>query len=160
MNIGSNIKFFRKQRGLTQKQLAEKIGATDSAVTRYESNNREPNIDILTKIANTLGIPVSDLLKDDTINLTDSDTEKVEVHIDVIMGKPELKPLINIFKSKGYELRQEMKGCDIYLLKNKEAVAKIPERDFAEFGAKMLYVINEFTDFEFSKLVDVFTILS
>lgn len=159
MKIGNNIKLYRKQKGLTQKQLAEKIGTTDSAITRYESNSREPSIETITKIAAALGIPVSKLIEEDTFNLTDSDTEKVDTYIDLIIGVPELKPLIPIFRNKGYELRQDMKGSDVYLIKDEKPIAKIPEKDFAEFGKQMLYVINEFTDFEFSKLIDIFTFL-
>lgn len=159
MKIGNNIKLYRKQKGLTQKQLAEKIGSTDSAITRYESNSREPSIETITKIADALGVPVSKLLEDDTFNLTDSDTEKVDSYIDLIMGMPELKPLVPIFRNKGYELRQDMKGADIYLIKDENPIAKIPEKDFAEYGKKMLDFINEFTDFEFSKLLDIFTFL-
>lgn len=159
MKIGNNIKLYRKQKGLTQKQLAEKIGSTDSAITRYESNSREPSIETITKIAEALGVPISKLLEDDTFNLTDSDTEKVDSYIDLIMGMPELKPLVPIFRNKGYELRQDMKGADIYLIKDENPIAKIPEKDFAEYGKKMLDFINEFTDFEFSKLLDTFTFL-
>ena len=72
---------------------------------------------------------------------------------------PELKPLIPIFRNKGYELRQDIKGYDIYLIKEEKPVAKIPEKDFIELGKQMLHVINEFTDFEFSKLLDTFTFL-
>lgn len=159
MNIGNNIKRVRTNKKVSQKDFAIAIDMPISTLANYENNHREPNIETLTKIAEALGIPVSELLKDDTFNLTGPDTEKVEVYIDVIIGKPELKPLVNIFKSKGYELRQEIKGSDIYLIKNSEAIAKIPEKDFADFGAKMIYVINEFTDFEFGKLIDAFTFL-
>lgn len=160
MNIGNNIKRVRTNKNLTQKDFAIAIDMPISTLANYENNHREPNIETLTKIANALEIPVSELLKDDTINLTDNDTKLADGYIDLIIGVPELKPLINIFRNKGYELRQEMKGYDIYLIKNEEAVAKIPEKDFTEFGTKMLYVINEFTDFEFTKLIDVFTFLS
>ncbi|MDU4724860.1 helix-turn-helix transcriptional regulator [Clostridium sp.] len=159
MKIGSNIKLYRKQKGLTQKQLAEKIGTTDSAITRYESDSREPSIETITKIAAALEVPVGKLIEYNTFNLTDSDAEKVDTYIDLIIGIPELKPLIPIFKNKGYELRQDMNGADIYLIKDKEPIAKIPEKDFAKFSKQMLYVINEFTDFEFSKLLDTFTFL-
>ncbi|NSB13023.1 helix-turn-helix domain-containing protein [Clostridium beijerinckii] len=160
MNIGNNIKRIRTNKKISQKDFAIAIDMPISTLANYENNHREPNIETLTKIADALGIPVSKLLEDDTFNLTDTNTERAESYIDLIIGKPELKPLINIFRSKGYELRQEIKGFDIYLIKNEKAIAKIPEKDFADFGAKMLYVINEFTDFEFSKLIDTFTFLS
>lgn len=159
MKIGQNIKKYRKQKGLTQLELAEMIDLKSITIRKYESDDREPSIETLTKLADALEVPVSKLLEDDTFNLTDSDTEKVDSCIDLIMAMPELKPLVPIFRNKGYELRQDMKGADIYLIKDENPIAKIPEKDFAEYGKKMLDFINEFTDFEFSKLLDIFTFL-
>jgi len=68
MKIGNNIKLYRKKKGLTQKQLAEKIGTTDSAITRYESNSREPSIEIITKIAKALNISINELLDDKVVS--------------------------------------------------------------------------------------------
>jgi len=159
LTLGQNIKKYRKQKGLTQAELAEMIDLKSITIRKYEGDDREPSIETITKIAAALGIPVSKLIEEDTFNLTDSDTEKVDTYIDLIIGVPELKPLIPIFRNKGYELRQDMKGYDVYLIKDEKPIAKIPEKDFAEFGKQMLYVINEFTDFEFSKLIDIFTFL-
>lgn len=159
MTLGQNIKKYRKQKGLTQSELAEMIDLKNITIRKYESDDREPSIETITKIAAALEVPVGKLIEDNTFNLTDSDAEKVDTYIDLIMGIPELKPLIPIFKNKGYELRQDMNGADIYLIKDKEPIAKIPEKDFAKFSKQMLYVINEFTDFEFSKLLDTFTFL-
>ena len=39
MSIGENIKIHRKNKGLTQKQLADKIGVSEITVRRYEKNN-------------------------------------------------------------------------------------------------------------------------
>lgn len=157
--IGDSIKKYRLNKNWTQKELALNSGITRESIGNYERGDRIPPSDILNKIAVALGVPVSKLLEDDTFNLTDSDTEKVEFYIDIIMGMPELKPLVPIFRNKGYELRQDMKGADIYLIKDGKPIAKIPEKNFAEYGKKMLDFINEFTDFEFSKLLDTFTFL-
>lgn len=159
MTLGQNIKKYRKQKGLTQSELAEMIDLKNITIRKYESDDREPSIETITKIAAALEVPAGKLIEDNTFNLTDSDAEKVDTYIDLIMGIPELKPLIPIFKNKGYELKQDMNGADIYLIKDKEPIAKIPEKDFAKFSKQMLYVINEFTDFEFSKLLDTFTFL-
>ena len=65
MNIGENIKYIRKSKGLTQRELAEKIGVTDSAITRYEKGDREPNIETLNKIATALEVTINDLIKNE-----------------------------------------------------------------------------------------------
>lgn len=160
VNLSENIKFFRKKKGMTQKDLAEILDVTTRTIQNYESDNREPSIDILTKIAAALEIPLSELLEDDTFNLTGPEDGKVDAYLDFIIGKPELKPLVDIFKNKGYELRPKDRTCDIYLIKDDKIIGEISEDDFADFGTKMLYVINEFTDFEFKKLIETFDFLS
>ena len=44
MNIGENIKKFRKAKGLTQSELAELIGESRVTVTRYENGKRSPSL--------------------------------------------------------------------------------------------------------------------
>ena len=62
VNIGDKIKRYRKERGLTQKELAESCGMFDSAIRRYESNRANPKLETLEKIANALNVNVTDLL--------------------------------------------------------------------------------------------------
>ena len=60
--IGENIKKYRKNSNLTQKQLAEKIGVTVVTIQNYENSRREPNLIALNKIATALGVTINDLL--------------------------------------------------------------------------------------------------
>ena len=62
MSIGENIKIHRKNKGLTQKQLADKIGVSEITVRRYEKNNNIPNVAIIDKFAAALEISVFELL--------------------------------------------------------------------------------------------------
>ena len=59
MSIGENIKNARKKAGLTQKELAEKMGSTQQNLAQYESGKRNPKLETLNKIAGALEIPVS-----------------------------------------------------------------------------------------------------
>ena len=45
MGTGELIRKYRKMRGLTQSELAEKCGLTDSAIRNYELGNRTPGED-------------------------------------------------------------------------------------------------------------------
>ena len=56
LGIGDNIKKYRKQAGLTQKQLAERIGAATGTIQQYELGKREPRFEQITKIVNALGL--------------------------------------------------------------------------------------------------------
>lgn len=66
MNIGERIKFYRKQRKLTQQQLANKSDIALMSIQRYERNERQPNIETLAKIAANLEISVTDLVGNET----------------------------------------------------------------------------------------------
>lgn len=59
----TELKRIRKAKGLTQKDVAEKLGIATHSYTRYECGVRRPNIDTLLKIANILDVKASDLLE-------------------------------------------------------------------------------------------------
>lgn len=58
MTVAENIKRIRKERGFTQKQLAEKCGMTESTLRQYEIGYRNPKIETLHKIAKGLGVSI------------------------------------------------------------------------------------------------------
>lgn len=60
--IGNKIKQFRKEKGLTQKELAAKLGVAEITIRKYESGDREPKLDQLEKIASALDIEFLDLM--------------------------------------------------------------------------------------------------
>lgn len=62
MTIGERIKKIRLEKGMTQKEVAEKCGLFDSAIRRYESGRQNPKIGTVEKIANALGVETSELL--------------------------------------------------------------------------------------------------
>lgn len=61
MNTGRLIKRYRKMRKLTQVQLAEACGLTDSAIRNYELGNRTPGDEQLAQIADALDVSVEAL---------------------------------------------------------------------------------------------------
>ncbi|MBR2735511.1 MAG: helix-turn-helix transcriptional regulator [Clostridia bacterium] len=63
--LNKTIKSARIRSGLTQKQLAEKINTSPSAIGMYEQGRREPNYDTLSKLCNALNLPVCDFLSED-----------------------------------------------------------------------------------------------
>lgn len=56
MRTGELIRKYRKMRGLTQTELAEKCGLTDSAIRNYELGNRTPGDDQVRSIASALQV--------------------------------------------------------------------------------------------------------
>ncbi|MBN2485404.1 MAG: helix-turn-helix transcriptional regulator [Bacteroidales bacterium] len=58
----NRIKEILKEQGRSQVWLAEKLDMSYLAVTRYCNNKRQPNLDVLNKIAEILGVDNRDLL--------------------------------------------------------------------------------------------------
>ncbi len=54
---------YRKEKGLTQKELAEAMGITPVAITQYETGARKPDIVKLKKLAAILGCTTDQLLE-------------------------------------------------------------------------------------------------
>ena len=61
-NLGRKIACARKYSGLTQSDLASRVGVTAQAVSKWERGNACPDIAILDEIADALGISLSELL--------------------------------------------------------------------------------------------------
>ena len=60
--LGSRIRQARDRAGLTQEQLAERIGVSRTAIARYESGEIEPKLHNLAAIAETLNVSTDELL--------------------------------------------------------------------------------------------------
>ena len=65
---GAFISKLRKEKGLTQVQLAEKLNVTDKAVSRWETGKGMPESTLLIPLADTLGITVNELLTGEKIS--------------------------------------------------------------------------------------------
>ncbi len=66
MNItdfGKFIATLRKEKGFTQKELAQMLDVTDKAVSRWETAKNYPDIEILEKLATALEVSISELLE-------------------------------------------------------------------------------------------------
>lgn len=64
MNIGENIKAARKSKGITQKELAEKIGKSFSVVQKYELGLTVPPLDVIELISSVLEVSVESLVSE------------------------------------------------------------------------------------------------
>lgn len=64
MDFPKRLARLRKERGLTQQALAEKIGIHVSQLKRYEAGSSQPTLEVLRKLAVTLGVSADLLLFD------------------------------------------------------------------------------------------------
>ncbi|MBE6930456.1 MAG: helix-turn-helix transcriptional regulator [Ruminococcaceae bacterium] len=66
--IGQRIRQFRREQGLTQEKLAETLGVTCQAVSKWETGETYPDITLLPTLANLFGVSVDSLLGMDALN--------------------------------------------------------------------------------------------
>ena len=64
---GATIKKLREAKGITQNELAEKIGVTSKAVSKWETSKGLPDITLIEPLSKILGISVVELMSGDTI---------------------------------------------------------------------------------------------
>ena len=77
IKIGKFIAKCRKEKNLTQMQLAEKLGITDRAISKWETGKSLPDSSIMLELCQVLGITVNDLLSGEVITMNNYD-EKLE----------------------------------------------------------------------------------
>lgn len=73
--FGERIYRLRKEKNLTQAQLAEILGVSNKTVSRWETGEGFPEITILKRLATTLGVSVDELLSDE--NKSDEQSEHI-----------------------------------------------------------------------------------
>ena len=61
-SIGNRISKYRKEKGLTQEELAAKLGVSSQAVSKWENDASCPDISLLPQLCRTLGITTDELL--------------------------------------------------------------------------------------------------
>lgn len=59
MSVGETIKRLRNEKGLTQKELAKKLGLAPTAISAWERNANKPLMDKLSIMANMFNVPIS-----------------------------------------------------------------------------------------------------
>lgn len=117
MNIGNKIKELRKQRGITQEQLAESIGISFQAVSKWENNIALPDITLAPILASYFGVSLDELF--------DFNLEAVEHDIKCIADE-------------AYKYRENDPAESKRILE--EGLKKYPENDI--LLNSLLYVLN------------------
>ena len=64
INIGDNIRKVRKAHGLSQIELAERIGVAPITIRQYENGKRSPKLETIAKLAQALDVSIVDLFPD------------------------------------------------------------------------------------------------
>ena len=125
-NIGEIISSLRKEKGMTQNELAEKMNVTDKAVSKWERNLSCPDVNSIPKLAEILGTTVEELLNAQPKKENNKINEIINI---VLIGVGLAMGICIIVTStlKQIEMNTaitmlgiEMTCLAIYLLKNKD----------------------------------------
>lgn len=79
MSFSENLKIIRKERNMTQEQLAELLNVSRQAVSKWESGNGYPETEKLLDISNELNTSIDELLADHRNNKEDSEKDQKTV---------------------------------------------------------------------------------
>ena len=83
LKIGKFIADCRKRKNLTQMQLAEKLGITDKAVSKWERGVAMPDTLIMLELCDILGISVNELLSGEKIDMENNNQKTEQLLLDM-----------------------------------------------------------------------------
>ena len=78
VKIGKFIAKCRKEKNMTQAELAEKLNITDRAISKWETGKGMPDSSIMLDLCNELNISVNELLSGEVIEMNDYDKKAEE----------------------------------------------------------------------------------
>lgn len=139
---GKRLKMLREEKGLTQKDLAEKLSLTPKAISFYELGSREPSGDALIRMAHILGTTTDYLLGNSTTKEVDQKNgrgvripvlgrvvagipiEAVEEILDYEEITPELAATGEFFalKIRGHSMEPRMMEGDVVIVRRQDDV--------------------------------------
>ena len=117
MNIGNKIRELRKQRGITQEQIAESIGISFQAISKWENNIALPDITLAPVLASYFGVSMDELF--------DFNLKEIEYAVEDIT-------------EEAYKYRESDPSESRRILE--EGLKKYPENDI--LLNNLLYVLN------------------
>ena len=99
MEFNEKLQELRKNKGLTQEELAEILFVSRTAISKWESGRGYPNIESLKAIAKLFSITVDELLSgEELLNIAEQDNKQRENHIrDLIFGLLDISALSLLF---------------------------------------------------------------
>ena len=99
MEFNEKLQELRKQKGLTQEELAQKLYVSRTAISKWESGRGYPNIESLKAIAKFFSVTVDELLSSDQVlNIAEEDNKRKEKHFrDLSYGSLDLCTAMLIF---------------------------------------------------------------
>lgn len=153
--IGSRIAKHRKEKGMTQEELANIMGVSSQAVSKWENDASCPDISLLPKLARELGITTDELLTGKTdvvrmvpvqerksldeltlrVRVDSAEGDKIRVNLPMSMVKLCMEIGVEVLPNSGEENTRMFKNVDmgkIVALVEQGMLGKIVEIESAE----------------------------
>jgi transcriptional regulator with XRE-family HTH domain len=114
MELGEKLQELRKQKGLTQEELAEILYVSRTAVSKWESGRGIPNIESLKSISKYFSVSIDELLSgEEILAAADEDLKQREKHLcDIVFGLLDCSMIMFLFLpffgEKGGEIIKEV----------------------------------------------------
>ena len=161
-NIGLKIKEIRKEKKLTQSQLAKLINKSVITVRKWESGERTPNIDTIKQIATALDVPTFRITNEREVMDLFAGTNGLEFHtvqeilndnslteetrkssIDLLLKSKSLRIARELFKLYGYKVDLSC-GPMVFIQRfdTKKDVAKMTFEEFEEIANAVEFSIS------------------
>ena len=113
--VGMKIKEFRKNKKLTQQDLADLVGVKNSAISNYEQGIRIPKRDFLFRVANALGVSIDEFfpIQSEETSSTLSEINKISSQLEEPRQKIVLNTATNQLDEQNQEKKKESKIVSI-----------------------------------------------
>jgi len=92
---GNLITQIRKEKNLTQMQLAQKLGVSNATISKWETAKGFPDISLLEPLSEALGISVSEILAGERLEKNDVTEELLNDLVDISVNEQEKKKKIH-----------------------------------------------------------------
>ena len=87
--FGAFIAQLRKEQGLTQKELADRLNVTDKAVSKWETGKGFPDVKLLEPLAQALGVSLAELMRGQRQETGTFTTAEADAAVSQAMGQSE-----------------------------------------------------------------------
>lgn len=87
--FGNNLKMYRRRKGFSQSELADKLFVTRQCVSKWEKGVTEPDLETLNKISGLLGVSIDVLIKDDCLDVPDkheTDINRILLIVNILVA--------------------------------------------------------------------------
>lgn len=136
LKIGENIRFYRKQKKLTQKELALKIGKTESSIRKYEKGLVEIPLSTIEDIAYSLNVPVEKIYTFSENSSAENEFNIIDTIIDacdfIEEANYEFDENNNLYGIEIIEINGEKYSITVNRLKNIENSIKVFFKTYIE----------------------------